>query len=340
MSCGFGIPGLDNLLGQWWGCGAENFAFAANITLAENVFFGTNPLYQISDFLAMYPKFGVYAQAISSVAVIPGFEGSGYQVNDVLTPIQIGASGAQIGVATIGGGGSITSLVVIGGGTGYRLSNGIGTVVIDAQGSGYLLGDVLTVIQSGGSGGQVQVAGVNSTGQITALSIFNAGLNYTTAVGLSTFGGAGTGATVSITTGTPLSGGNGTGAQVNITGLIAPLTVQNLPLAVIQAYINLASASLVQARWQDTWFLGMALFVAHFVTLYLRSEGNPGTTAQQIAVSGLEKGIIVSSSAGDVSKSIQLPQGLEGFAGWTETEYGVQLATFAKIIGAGPMYML
>jgi hypothetical protein len=339
MSC-FGIPGFDNLLGQWWGCGPENFAFAANFTLAENVFFGTNPLYQVSDFLAVYPKFGDYAQSILSVAVIPTFEGLNYQVNDVLTPMQQDASGAQLVVTSVGGSGAITGLSVQNGGTGYRLSNGIGTAIIDAQGSGYSLNDVLTLIQAGASAGQVQVAGVNSSGQITAISIFAPGLNYTTATGLSTFGGTGTGATVSITTGTPLSGGNGTGGQVNITGLVAPNLVNNLPLAVIQTYINLASASLVQARWQDTWQIGMNLFVDHFLTLFMRSQGNVGSSAGAIASSGLEKGIMVSSSAGDVSKSIQIPTGLEGFGAWQETSSGVQLITFAKIIGMGPMYFL
>ena len=138
-------PSLDNLLAQWWGVGSENFGFAASTTLAANLFFGNNPLYQVSDFLAMYPKFGTYAQAIANVALIPGFTGINYQVNDVLTPIQNDSSGAQLTVSSVSGG-AITGLTVTSGGTGYRLSNGIGTAAISAPGTGYSLNDVLTII--------------------------------------------------------------------------------------------------------------------------------------------------------------------------------------------------
>ena len=45
-----------------------------------------------------------------------------------------------------------------------------------------------------------------------------------------------------------------------------------VPAAVIQLYINLAYASLVQARWQEQWLIAMAWFIAHYVTLYAKSD--------------------------------------------------------------------
>jgi hypothetical protein len=123
----------------------------------------------------------------------------------------------------------------------------------------------------------------------------------------------------------------------------AALTVFNqpflVPLPVLNAYVALAQASLIQARWQGTWSFAMALFVAHFVTLWLQSElnfcGNPG----QIAAAGLQRGITTAKSIGQVSQTIQPVTGLDEWAAWTLTTYGVQLATFFKGIGAGPMFL-
>ena len=125
-------------------------------------------------------------------------------------------------------------------------------------------------------------------------------------------------------------------AQLNATD--DKLVVYNaplIPLPALVAYVNLAQASLAYGRWFEQWYLGMELFVAHFCTLYLQAEGNPGTTAGQVASSGLEHGIMLSRSAGDVSASSQLVSGLEDWGAWQETRYGTQFATLAKIAGMG-----
>src|SRR6185312_11676962 len=112
-----------------------------------------------------------------------------------------------------------------------------------------------------------------------------------------------------------------------------------IPTAVIQTYINLATASLQSARWFDSWLLGMHLFVAHYCTLYLDSEGNPGSTPGQVAISGMGKGILISKSAGDVSGSYETVIDKD-WGAWNLTKYGQQLVQMAKIIGSGPMYVL
>ncbi len=45
-----------------------------------------------------------------------------------------------------------------------------------------------------------------------------------------------------------------------------------IPVAVIQLYLNLAQASLVEERWEDSWYISMALFIAHYCTLYAKSD--------------------------------------------------------------------
>jgi hypothetical protein len=110
-----------------------------------------------------------------------------------------------------------------------------------------------------------------------------------------------------------------------------------VPLAVLNVYINLASASIMQSRYQDGWALAMALYIAHFVTLWLQSDGTPATNAAQAAQQGMARGIQVSKSVGDTSVSFQPLQGIEDWGAWNLTMYGLQFATMARVIGSGPM---
>ena len=86
--------------------------------------------------------------------------------------------------------------------------------------------------------------------------------------------------------------------------------------------------------------MAMALFVAHFATLYCQSAGGNDSTAQQIASQGKATGIMVSKSVGDVSASYQaIADDLAGWAAWKLTIYGQQLATMAKMYGMGGMWI-
>lgn len=110
--------------------------------------------------------------------------------------------------------------------------------------------------------------------------------------------------------------------------------------AIITAYIALASASLSQARWQDAWTIGMALYVAHFLTLYLQTQAaGVGSTAQQVASAGFAKGIQVAKSVGDVSVSYQSLSAFEDWGAWNITLFGQQLMTMAQVLGSMPLYL-
>lgn len=123
----------------------------------------------------------------------------------------------------------------------------------------------------------------------------------------------------------------------------AQFTVFNqpfVPMYVLALYVNLASASLVQNRWQSSWPIGMALFIAHFCTLYLQSDGDAYGTPGQAATAGLARGIAVSKSAGGVSISYSpTTAGIDTWAAWNQTQYGQQFATLAAAIGAGPLWI-
>jgi hypothetical protein len=106
----------------------------------------------------------------------------------------------------------------------------------------------------------------------------------------------------------------------------------NLTPGAMTMFLNLASASLSQERWQDSWSFGMALFIAHYATLFQQSSTS--------VMAGLAKGVQVSKSAGDVSTSIQtITTGWESWGAWNLTTFGQQLITMARTIGYGPMWI-
>jgi streptogramin lyase len=83
---------------------------------------------------------------------------------------------------------------------------GLGSVTPTAghAGSGYQVGDILTVVQSGASGGTVRVTSIGGDGSVGALTVVSCGTGYSAASALS------------------VTGGNGSGVVVDITGNVAP----------------------------------------------------------------------------------------------------------------------
>lgn len=111
-----------------------------------------------------------------------------------------------------------------------------------------------------------------------------------------------------------------------------------VPENVIQAFIDMATASLDQARWRSTWQVAMGWYVAHFCTLFLQSAADPNSGATAVFEAGRAKGVITSKSVGDVSVSIdQNITGIDTWAAWKLTTFGQQLATMGRLYGKGGM---
>lgn len=113
-----------------------------------------------------------------------------------------------------------------------------------------------------------------------------------------------------------------------------------LPADIIQLYIDLADASIKEARWHKSWKIAMGLFIAHWCTLWLRSFPGEDAGKDAIVQSGQTQGIITTESVDGVSYSMdisQVMQDLAGYGAWTTTDFGVQLATLSKIYGKGMM---
>lgn len=113
-----------------------------------------------------------------------------------------------------------------------------------------------------------------------------------------------------------------------------------VPEIVMQMYLNLADASIKEARWHSSWQLAMGWFIAHFLTLYVQGMADPNSGAAGVLKAGQAKGLNTSKSAGDVSASTDysiIANGIDGWANWMSTSYGIQLATIGKFVGKGGM---
>ena len=114
-----------------------------------------------------------------------------------------------------------------------------------------------------------------------------------------------------------------------------------VPENVINSFINLANSNINQKRWNKSWEFGMALFVAHFLTLYVKTSGTVEVPNENLA-SGNVRGIQTSKSVDGVSVSYDVSSVLTELDGWGSyklTEYGIQLLTMARLLGKGNMYV-
>lgn len=105
--------------------------------------------------------------------------------------------------------------------------------------------------------------------------------------------------------------------------------ITNFPQTFVQTFIDMATANLNFNRWQSKWKFAMFNYVAHFLTLFNQS------TDKAI-------GLNTSESVGDVSVGMDysvVAQGLALSGDWALTVYGTNLATMARTIPKGPMYV-
>jgi uncharacterized protein DUF4054 len=202
-----------------------------------------------------------------------------------------------------------------------QAQQGVLAANVNNGGTGFNVNDTVNLLQEDASGCTLVITNVAS-GVVTAFNITQPGTGYDVETGLAT---------------SVISSSAGTGLIVDVTA-ITPSNLNYIPPPVLQAYIAFASSCLSSQRWGASWTIAMALFVAHYATLYLQAIGNPNGTASALAAAGLAGGIIVSQSAGDVSQSTIAPPGLEDAGAWALTSFGQQLYTMAKVVGMGMIY--
>lgn len=125
---------------------------------------------------------------------------------------------------------------------------------------------------------------------------------------------------------------------------VFPQFSNKIPTSVIDFYLKLANSSLSYSRWGDSWEMGMTLFIAHHLTLYLKSIAglDENSPAQQVINQSLAMGLTASKSAGSLSKSYDygsINDDLNGWGAWKLTAFGQQFISIAKLMGKGGSYL-
>lgn len=116
-----------------------------------------------------------------------------------------------------------------------------------------------------------------------------------------------------------------------------------LPAAMLQEIIRMANAAVQPERWGEGWRYAVGLYVAHYVTLYLRGYAASNETPEQAAASGALVGMVKSATLGDASVSYDtaaITAGTEDWGDLNSTTYGQMFANRAKLIGMAGMLVI
>ena len=114
-----------------------------------------------------------------------------------------------------------------------------------------------------------------------------------------------------------------------------------IPDEVMNLFIAMANKSIKYDRYKTMWKYLMCLYIAHFLTLYLKTqEGNPG--ARNALKNSVPIGIASSKSVDGLSISYDfmgVAEDFRGYGTWKLTIYGQQLVTLTKPYGRVGMWV-
>lgn len=119
-----------------------------------------------------------------------------------------------------------------------------------------------------------------------------------------------------------------------------------VPPAMMKAFLNMAISTVSAARWCESWRIAIGLFVAHYVTMYLRQSGgntDGSATAKKAAETGALMGVVSSASLGDASVSYDTSSATQATQAWGQfnlTTYGQQYASLARLYCLGGSYVI
>jgi hypothetical protein len=116
-----------------------------------------------------------------------------------------------------------------------------------------------------------------------------------------------------------------------------------VPQTMLDMFIQQSNESIIPSRWGSQWRYAAGLFVAHWSALYLKTYSDGSPNAQVVASRADQKGNVSSATMGDTSISYDnkaVNEGTAKWGTWNATQYGAQLATMARMIGIGGMYVI
>lgn len=116
-----------------------------------------------------------------------------------------------------------------------------------------------------------------------------------------------------------------------------------VPLSMLEQFIDLANHSVIPSIWGSQWRYAAGLFTAHWAALYLKTYQDGSPSAASVAGKAGQSGLVASATLGDTSISYDntaVDAGTEKWGSWNATSYGSQLATMARMVGIGGMYVI
>lgn len=116
-----------------------------------------------------------------------------------------------------------------------------------------------------------------------------------------------------------------------------------LPSVLLEDIVNMANVCIQPDKWLESWHYAVGLYVAHYVTLRLRTYSESSATPAEAAASGALVGVVSSATLGDSSVSYDtsaITASTEDWGDLNATVYGQQLANRAKIIGMAGSYVI
>lgn len=115
-----------------------------------------------------------------------------------------------------------------------------------------------------------------------------------------------------------------------------------IPEKILDLFVNMANKNILECVWFEKWDYACALYIAHYVAMYLKTYKDSSETPEDASNSGIG-GNISSTSLGDASISYDnssISTLAQKWGVWASTLYGQQLVTEAKLNGIGGAYFI
>ncbi len=115
---------------------------------------------------------------------------------------------------------------------------------------------------------------------------------------------------------------------------------ENMPPEVLELMLQQANDTVLESRWHARWKLGVCLYAAHLLTLWLKTSTPDGADDAAVAAAGQSRGTVTSKSVGGISVSYGASEAtgdLTGYGSLKDTVYGQQFASMARLVGRGMM---
>lgn len=118
-----------------------------------------------------------------------------------------------------------------------------------------------------------------------------------------------------------------------------------IPATILESFIAMANAAILECVWGASWRYAMGLFVAHCAALYAQAyyPSSPDNDAGTGAGSGQATGVVTSGKLGDAAITYDAGAttgSTQDWGAWNATIYGQQLITMARPLTAAGMYAI